>query len=90
MEQNNKAPEKPNTEHLALEILKNEQDKSKAKDMGIMGLTIAIIVVTLGLSIINYRNDQEWRKLFSDYDFISQDGTGFNNVNSGEQGDLNN
>lgn len=90
MEQNNQAPEKPNTEHLAFEILKNEQDKSKAKDMGIIGLTIAIIVVTLGLSAINYKNDQEWRKLFSDYDFISQDGTGFNNVNSGEQGDLNN
>lgn len=90
MEQNNKAPEKPSAEHLALEVLKNEQDKSKAKDMGIIGLTIAIIVVTLGLSAINYKNDQEWRKLFSDYDFISQDGTGFNNVNSGEQGDLNN
>ena len=90
MEQNNKAPEKPSTEHLALEVLKDEQDKSKAKDMGIIGLTIAIIVVTLGLSIINYRNDQEWRKLFSKYDFISQDGTGINSINDGTQGDLNN
>ena len=82
--------EKITTEHLALEVLKNEQDKSKAKDMGIIGLTIAIIVVTLGLSAINYKNDQEWRQLFSEYDYISQDGTGFNNVNSGIQGDLDN
>lgn len=90
MEQNNKAPEKPSTEHLALEVLKDEQDKSKAKDMGIIGLTIAIIVVTLGLSAINYKNDQEWRKLFSEYDYISQSGEGINNINSGLQGDLNN
>lgn len=90
MEQNDKAPEKLSTEHLALEVLKNEQDKSKAKDMGIIGLTIAIIVVTLGLSTINYRNDQEWRKLFSEYDYISQDGSGINSINDGTQGDLNN
>lgn len=37
-----------------------------------------------------YRNDKEWRELFDSYDFISQDGSGFNNINNGEQGDLNN
>lgn len=58
--------------------------------MGIIGLTIAIIVVTLGLSAINYKNDQEWRKLFSEYDYISQSGEGINNINSGLQGDLDN
>lgn len=39
---------------------------------------------------INQKNERDWKKLFSDYDFISQDGGGINNVNGGEQGDLNN
>lgn len=80
--------EKPFTEHLAMEILKNEQKKHKAKDIGIICLTIAVIIITIGLSVINYRNDVDWRRLFSDYDYISQDGSGFNNANYGEQGDL--
>ena len=33
-------------------------------------------------------NDEKWRELFNSYDFISQDGEGINNINSGEQGDL--
>lgn len=82
--------EKITTEHLALEILKQEQTKSKAKNTGIIGLTVAVVIITIGMALINYQNDQEWRKLFSEYDFISQDGRGINNISSGIQGDLNN
>lgn len=82
--------EKITTEHLALEILKQEQGKSKAKNIGIIGLTVAVVIITIGMALINYQNDQEWRKLFSEYDFISQDGRGINNISSGIQGDLNN
>lgn len=78
------------TQHLAMEILKQEQRRSKAKDIGIISLTVAVIIIAIGMAVINYRNDCDWRKLFSDYDFISQDGEGINNVNGGEQGDLNN
>lgn len=39
---------------------------------------------------INKENEREWRELFSDYDFISQDGEGINSINDGTQGDLNN
>lgn len=85
------------TEHLAMEVLKQEQEKSKAKNLGVVGLTVGFIglaiataVITIHLANVNYQNDCDWRKLFSDYDFISQDGEGINNVNGGEQGDLNN
>lgn len=53
--------------------------------------------VTLGITLggallyqmdINQQNEKDWKKLFSDYDFISQDGEGINNTNYGEQGDL--
>ena len=78
------------TEHLALEILKQEQSKSKAKNVGIISLTVAVVIIAIGMALINYQNDREWRELFDSYDFISQDGEGFNNVNSGTQGNLDN
>lgn len=78
------------TEHLALEILKHEENKSKAKNVGIIGLTVAVVIIAIGMALINYQNDKEWRELFDSYDFISQDGEGFNNVNSGTQGNLDN
>lgn len=92
-----KKVEFPTSEHFAMEILKQEKDKSRAKNLGVIGLTIgfiglaiATVTITIHLSNINYQNDCDWRKLFSDYDFISQDGEGINNANYGEQGDLNN
>lgn len=85
------------TEHLAMEVSKQEQEKSKAKNLGVIGLTVGFIglaiataVTTIHLTNVNYQNDCDWRKLFSDYDFISQDGEGINNVSRGIQGDLNN
>lgn len=44
-------------------------------------------VLALG-AFLYYKNDVDWRELFNSYDFISQDGKGINNINSGEQGDL--
>lgn len=89
-EENNKEPKPITTEHLALEILKQEQSKSKAKNVGIISLTVAVVIIAIGMAIINYQNDKEWRELFNSYDYISQDGEGFNNVNSGTQGNLDN
>lgn len=39
---------------------------------------------------INYKNDREWRELFSQYDYVSQDGNGQNYYNSGVGGNVNN
>lgn len=89
-EENNKESHPITTEHLALEILKQEQEKSKAKNVGIISLTVAVVVIAIGMALINYQNDKEWRELFNSYDYISQDGEGFNNVNSGTQGNLDN
>lgn len=97
----NKEIKELTTEHLAMEILKQEQEKSKKKNAGLLAGMIILAAVAMTASIagaiershlvdVNYQNDCDWRKLFSDYDFISQDGEGINNVNGGEQGDLNN
>lgn len=99
METNNKETKEMTTEHLAMEVLKQEQKKSKAL---IIGLTAGLVIS--GISTVtttvcgkaerenlvqtNYQNDCDWRTLFSDYDFISQDGEGINSINDGMQGDL--
>lgn len=97
----NKETKELTTEHLAMEVLKQEQRKSKAL---IFGLTAGLIIS--GISTVattvcgkmerenlvqtNYQNDCEWRKLFSEYDYISQDGNGENYCNSNVSGEVNN
>lgn len=97
----NKETKELTTEHLAMEVLKQEQRKSKAL---IFGLTAGLIIS--GISTVattvcgkmerenlvqtNYQNDCEWRKLFSEYDYISQDGNGENYYNSNVSGEVNN
>lgn len=97
MNENKNEVKELTTEHLAMEVLKQEQEKSKAKNVGVIGLTIGFIglaiataVITIHLSNVNYKNDCDWRKLFSDYDFISQDGSGENYYNSDVSGEVNN
>lgn len=91
----------PTSEHLALEVLKQEQKKSSARNKGLLAgmilLAIVATTVTIAGSVeranlvkVNYQNDCDWRALFYDYDFISQDGEGINSINDGIQGDLNN
>lgn len=101
MSENKNEVKELTTEHLAMEVLKQEQRRSKALIIGLsMGLAVSgmatVATAVCGLEerkhLVekNCQNDCDWRKLFSDYDFISQDGEGINNANYGEQGDLNN
>lgn len=85
------------SEHFALEILRQEQEKSKAKENGLwaMGILAALIllaavVINIHLANINHKNNEKWMEMFGSYDFISQDGEGVNNINSGTQGDVTN
>lgn len=58
-------------------------------------VAFATLGITLGGALlrqmnINQQNEKDWKQLFSDYDFISQNGEGINSINDGTQGDLNN
>lgn len=88
---------KPTTEHFAMEILKNEMNRSKAKDMGLLVVAVlaALILIAgaatnIHLADVNQKNNKNWMELFSSYDYVSQDGSGLNNINTGLQGNLNN
>lgn len=67
----------------------------KAARQGYIFVTAAFVALTIALGAllahqmnINYKNDREWRELFSQYDYVSQEGSGINSINTGEQGDL--
>lgn len=70
----------PNTATAVMQIIVN-----------IAKLTIGGLLILLALAIgaLVY-NDAQWRKTFNSYDYISQDGSGYNNYNTGTQGDVNN
>lgn len=96
MQENEKEKEKENMswknveECLASEIIRGREQVSRAKDFAIGCLSVAIVLVAIGLSIINYKNDVDWRELFASYDYVSQDGEGYNYYNSNVKGDIKN
>lgn len=75
---------------LASEIIAGKERLSHAKDIVIIGLFIAVISITIVMAALNYMNDRDWRKLFASYDYVSQDGEGYNYYNSDIGGDVNN
>lgn len=70
----------PTWDSLAMDVAKRLKAAEKAKDLAIVVLGVAIIAVAVSLSVINYRNDCEWRELFSTYDCVSQDGNVINGL----------
>lgn len=85
-----KHAEMQSREALASEVIAWSHRVAKAKDFAIGCLTAGIIIVGIGMAIINYCNDRDWRELFSSYDYVSQDGDGYNYYNSDIGGDVSN
>lgn len=54
-------------------------------------LVIAGLMLIIAIGFVAFFvNDERWRELFGSYDYVSQDGGGYNNLNTGSQGDVNN
>lgn len=58
-----------------------------------VAVAYATLVIVMGLVIVhqtntNQRNNERWIELFESYDYMSQDGEGVNNINTGTQGDI--
>lgn len=73
-------------ENFATEIFRVFQRQSRATITGLL-FVIAVLVAVNAVAFV--WNDHKWRQLFSEYDYISQDGQGTNNINNGTQRDLN-
>ena len=74
-------------ENFATEIFRVFQRQARTTITGLL-FVIAVLVAVNAVAFV--WNDHKWRQLFSEYDYISQDGSGINSVNSGLQGDLDN
>lgn len=83
MEQNKENKEMKTTENFATELLNYATRKMFLVIGGLM------LIIIIGIAVF-FINDDKWRKTFTSYDFISQDGEGINSINDGTQGDLNN
>lgn len=90
MQENEKKSWEQVEKHLASEIIAGRERLSRAKDFFIVCLTVAVVATGLGMAVINYMNDRDWRELFASYDYVSQDGEGYNYYNSDIGGDVNN
>lgn len=77
-------------ECLASEIIGGRESISKVKDYVIAGLITGMTVLGIVMAVIYYKNDCDWRELFSSYDYVSQDGEGYNYYNSDVGGNVNN
>lgn len=64
-------------ESLACEVI--NQAKHQAK------LWFAAWLITLGVLFVT---NAAWIYVFQSYDYVSQDGSGINSINSGQQGDI--
>lgn len=94
MEQNKEAIVQEQETNISSSVIHHIEKVSK-RWVIFASVAFATLGIALGGALIyqmniNRQNEKDWKKLFSDYDFISQDGEGINNVNGGEQGDLNN
>ena len=84
-------------ETLATEVIKTEREKSKAKDVGLICVAVVASVAIACFAVVNYRqsqtierNNRGWIEYLSQYDFVSQDGEGYNYYNSDVGGDVSN
>lgn len=82
METNNKNWNQPGT--WAEELV--EQAKKQAKHWLVAWIvTMVLLLIMLGCLV---GTNIYWLDVFQSYEYVSQDGDGINNVNSGTQGDL--
>lgn len=70
-------------------------EKAARRGYIFVAVAYATLFIVMGLVIVhqtntNQRNNEKWIDLFNSYDYVSQDGNGYNNYNIGTQGDVNN
>lgn len=70
--------------YLATAVI--EQSKRSAKGWRLVA--ILLFSLSVGLAVALVGTNLYWIYQFNSYDYVSQDGEGVNNINTGEQGDL--
>lgn len=77
-------------ECLASEIIGGTKREAKAMHIGIVCVTVLASVAIIGLLVVNQSNTKSFLGYLSEYDFVSQDGEGYNYYNSDIGGNVSN
>ena len=75
-------------ESLASEIVQSRENTVKAMRTGLICVTVLATVAVAGLIIANCFQSKHFVDYLSQYDFVSQDGEGYNYYNSDVGGDV--
>lgn len=75
---------------LASEIIGGMKREAKSMRVGVICVTALASVAIIGLLIVNHANTTSFLRYLSEYDYVSQDGKGYNYYNSGIGGDVSN
>lgn len=75
-------------EFLASDILQSREHTVKAMRTGLICVTVLATVAVSGLIIANCFQSKHFVDYLSQYDFVSQDGEGYNYYNSDVKGDV--
>ena len=75
-------------QRTATEMILDEQKHSRAKNLGMVCITVLATVSVVGLLAVNHLNVREFVGFLSEYDFVTQDGEGYNYYNSDIGGDV--
>lgn len=77
-------------ECLATEIIRGAKREAKGLWVGIICVTALAIVAVSWFAFNNYSQTKGFLNYLSEYDFVSQDGEGYNYYNSDIRGDVSN
>lgn len=75
-------------QRTATEMILEEQKHSRAKNLGMVCITVLATVSVVGLLTVNHMNVREFVGFLSEYDFVTQDGKGQNYYNSDVGGNV--
>lgn len=75
---------------LASEIIRGSKREAKGLWIGIICVTVLAIVAVSWLAFDNYSQTKGFLNYLSEYDFVSQDGEGYNYYNSDIGGNVSN
>ncbi len=75
-------------QNTATEMILEEQKHSRAKNLGMVCITVVAMVAIVGLLLVNHMNVREFVGFLSDYDFVTQDGEGQNYYNADVGGNV--
>lgn len=74
---------------LATDMIKERERTIGAFRTGVICVATIASIAIIGLLFVNYSQNKKFMDFLSGYDFVTQDGEGFNSYNSNVGGDVN-